>query len=323
MTISIAIQLNRNLPISLTEQIKGQIKYAIAYGQFNSGDALPSVREMAEQLEVAPMTISRVYRELAEESLVILRPRSGTYVADMAKLNGNANPSFQNLRQMLYTSLCQARLMGHSLEEIKSTFDALITDFEKPSAQRTIILVANFQHTTETYARAIEGIFSDLNISVIPLVINDLKSNFSAYQETIQNARLTITIPTRLNEVRALLEPKYSRVVAVAFHLSKEVRNILAELPANTRLGIVTTYPEFLQPMIEGVHTYSFIKDPPQCAFLDQTKTIQDVVNKIDVLLYASGSEEVLKFLPPTVRAIEFLHSPVPESLNRLRPFLF
>lgn len=314
--------LDRKLPIPLSEQIRGQIKYAIAYGRLNGGDPLPSVRKLAGQLKVAPMTISRVYSELVEESLVVTRPRSGTFVAEMARVNGSNNPSTQNLRQILSTGIRQARLVGHSPEEIKDTFETLISELEEPSPSPSVIMVGNFQHTTENYARAVEEILRDLDIRVTPVIIKNLKSDFSSYQDLIQKARLTITVATRFNEVRAMLEPKYSRVVAVAFSISKEIRKILAELPIDTRLGIVTTYPEFLQTMLDGVHSFAILKDPPLAAILGQCEQIKEMFNHIDVLLYASGSEAVLEYLPARVSAIEFLHSPVPESLNRLRSYL-
>ena len=58
------ISIDRSLPITVTEQIKGKIVYAIAYGELRPGDPLLSVREFAAKLGVAPMTITRVYREL-------------------------------------------------------------------------------------------------------------------------------------------------------------------------------------------------------------------------------------------------------------------
>jgi DNA-binding transcriptional regulator YhcF (GntR family) len=314
--------LDRKLSIPLSEQIRGQIKYAIAYGQLNAGDPLPSVRDLAQQLKVAPMTISRVYNELAAESLVFTRPRSGTFVAEMARVNVSNNPSTQNLRQIISTAIRQARLMGHTHQEIKDTFEALISELEEPLLSPNVILVGNFQRTTENYARAVEEILHDLDIRVLPVIIKDLKSDFSSYQDVIQKARLTITVATRFNEVRALLEPKYSRVVAVAFSISKEIRKTLAELPTETRLGVLTTYPEFLQTMLEGVHSFAILKDPPLCAILGQTEQIKEMFSQIDVLLYASGSEAVLEYLPADVSAIEFLHTPVPESLNRLRSYL-
>jgi DNA-binding transcriptional regulator YhcF (GntR family) len=316
------ISIDRSLPIPLTEQIRGQIKYAIAYGELKSGEALPPVRELADELDVAPMTISRVYRDLAHESLVVSRPRSGTFVAEIARINGAGKPAYHNLHLLLHNTVHQARLMGYPLQEIKDTFHNLVSEFEEPSSPHTVILVGNFRDTTQKYARAVEEILQELDIRVIPLIISDLEANLSAYTEMIQKARLTITIPTRYNDVRVLLEPICGHVVAVAFSLSKETQGILAALPAETRLGIVTTYPEFLQTMLDGVHSFAMLREPLRCAILGQTEPISEMFSEIDVLLYASGSESVLEALPDRVRAIEYLHTPVPESLVRLRPYL-
>jgi hypothetical protein len=185
-----------------------------------------------------------------------------------------------------------------------------------------VILVGNFRLTTEKYAREVAEILHDLDIQVVPLVLSDLKSNLPAYQELIEKARLIITIATRYNEVRVLLEPICNQVVAVAFSLSKATQSILSGLPPHTRLGIVTTYPEFLQTMLEGVHSFAILDEPLRCGILGQTENMVEMFNEIDVLLYASGSESVLEHLPPQVRAIEYLHSPVPESLMRVRPYL-
>lgn len=317
------IKLDRNLPIPLTEQIKGQIKYAIVYGQMKSGDTLPPVRELADQLVVAPMTIARVYKELSEEGFIISRPRLGTFVADIVKLNNNGhlNPSQQNLRQILDNSLRQARLLGHTNEEIRDTFLSLVSVNEDHSPQ-VIIMIGNFPRVTERYAKEVQAILSGLDVKVVPVVLNDLKNNFSNYKEILGSARLVVTVATRLAEVRALLEPEYSQIVAVAFQISPDTRRKLSEISPNTCLGIITTYPEFLQTMLEEVHSFAVLKTPPLCAIKDQSEQIQEMFKQIDMLLYASGSEDALQGLPSSVPAIEFLHSPVPESVNRLRYYL-
>jgi DNA-binding transcriptional regulator YhcF (GntR family) len=317
------INLDRKLPISLNEQIKGQIKYTIVYGQINSGDSLPPVRELANELKVAPMTIARVYKELSEEGFLVSRPRLGTFVADIGKINGicNLNPSQQNLRQILDNSLRQAWLLGYTNDEIRDTFLALFSSYANQSSP-TIILVGNFYRTTEVYANKVKSILSDLNVKVVPVVLSELRSNFSDYIELIRCAKLTITVATRLNEVRALLEPHYSQVAAVAFQISPETRQKLSEISPDTRLGIITTYPEFLKIMLEEVYSYGMLKSPPICAVKDQTDQIKEMYKQIDMLLYASGSEEVIHSLPSHIPTIEFLHSPVPESVNRLRSFL-
>src|SRR5512142_370742 len=78
-------RLDRTIPISLAEQIKGQITYAISYGYLSAGQGLPSVRELSSRLGVAPMTIAQVYRELIQQGLVVTKPGVGTFVADMGR----------------------------------------------------------------------------------------------------------------------------------------------------------------------------------------------------------------------------------------------
>jgi DNA-binding transcriptional regulator YhcF (GntR family) len=319
------IHLDRKLPIPIVEQIKGQIKYSIVYGHMKAGELLPSVRELAVHLGVAPLTVARAYRELSEEGLIESRPRSGTFVAEISFPSNSANqlnPSQQNLRQILDNCLRQARLLGHTTAEIRETFLSLINLCEQPSNQRSMVMVGNFKGATDFYAHAIEKIFNGLNVKVIPVVLEDLKTNLGEYAEMIRQARLTITLPTRLTDVRALLEPEYGIVTGVAFQLSGETRRRLSEIQPEARLGVVSTYSEFLQTMLDEVNNYCLLKTPPICAMKDQVRQVKSLLLKIDVLLYASGSEEILEWVPPSVETIEYLHEPVIESVNRLRSFL-
>ena len=74
-------RINRSLPISLRQQIRGAIEHAISFGGLGVGAALPSVRDLADQAGVAPMTVSKVYADLKAEGLVEGRGGSGTFVA--------------------------------------------------------------------------------------------------------------------------------------------------------------------------------------------------------------------------------------------------
>jgi DNA-binding transcriptional regulator YhcF (GntR family) len=210
--------LDRDLPISLIEQIKGQITYGIALGKLNAGTLLPSVRELAKKLNVAPMTVARVYQELTQEGLLIAQPRLGTYVADIASLEGvNVNHiSRESLRQIVDNCLRQSLLQGYTLRETREVFLDQVKNYTIAETQPHLVLVGNFLRTTQGYAPKIEMILRDLNIKVYPIELAELQRNLAAHEEVLKTAILTITIPTRLQEVRELLEPHYSRVVAVA-----------------------------------------------------------------------------------------------------------
>ena len=75
-------QVDRDLPVPLGVQLRGLIEYGIACGELSIGERLPSVRELADAIGVAPMTVSQVYRDLKKAGLIEARSGSGTFVAD-------------------------------------------------------------------------------------------------------------------------------------------------------------------------------------------------------------------------------------------------
>ena len=315
------LYLDRAIPVSLTEQIKGQITYAIAYGHLNRGDPLPSVRELATTLQVAPMTVTRVYQDLARQGLIATRAGVGTFVADMACLDASerVQASQNNLRQIIDNCVRQATLLGHTMEEVQAEFLALVNEYRSGGAGRHVLIVGNFAPATEYYAQEVESLLRDLKVRAHPVLLQDLQADTAGLLAALPAAKLAITVPTRLQEARALLEPRHYRVAAIAFRLSAETRRRLALISATRRVGIVATYPAFLQTMIDEVASYVLLKTPPCCAYLKQAKRIRAMVKEMDVLVYASGSERVLKWLPSSVEAIEFRHTPEADSVNRLR----
>lgn len=65
-------------------QIRDQISGLITTGQLGQGERLPSVRQLAADLGVAPGTVAKAYRSLEADGLLISRKGSGTRVSDRA-----------------------------------------------------------------------------------------------------------------------------------------------------------------------------------------------------------------------------------------------
>lgn len=66
---------------SIYEQIVQQVKEAVATGTLRSGDRLPAVRRLADQLDIAPGTVARAYGELESSGVVVTEGARGTRVA--------------------------------------------------------------------------------------------------------------------------------------------------------------------------------------------------------------------------------------------------
>ncbi len=75
------ITLNTSSFIPPYEQIRLQIQMLIVASQLTSGMALPSVRQLARDLGVAPNTIARAYSELERDGWVVTSVRKGVSVA--------------------------------------------------------------------------------------------------------------------------------------------------------------------------------------------------------------------------------------------------
>lgn len=75
------LQIVTGDPRPIIRQITDGIKRLVAAGELQPGDALPSVRGLAQQLSVNPNTVAKAYAELTAEGWLLSRAGLGLYVA--------------------------------------------------------------------------------------------------------------------------------------------------------------------------------------------------------------------------------------------------
>ena len=76
----IAVDKLSETPLYL--QLRDSVITGIASGELRPGDALPSVRSLAEDLGINLHTVNKAYATLRDEGYVIMLGRRGAYVAD-------------------------------------------------------------------------------------------------------------------------------------------------------------------------------------------------------------------------------------------------
>ncbi len=76
------IALDPSLEIPPYQQIEEQIRAAVQRGDLAPGTLLPTVRQLADDLSVAPNTVARAYAGLQNEGWLISEGRRGTRVPD-------------------------------------------------------------------------------------------------------------------------------------------------------------------------------------------------------------------------------------------------
>jgi GntR family transcriptional regulator len=77
----VIVRVDDSSPVPPFEQLRAQIAALIEGGELEQGHQLPPIRQLANDLGVAPGTVARAYRELEAAGLVESNGRRGTRVA--------------------------------------------------------------------------------------------------------------------------------------------------------------------------------------------------------------------------------------------------
>ncbi|GAV15566.1 GntR family transcriptional regulator [Paenibacillus sp. chi10] len=113
--IHIRIESSTDEPIY--EQIARQIRTGIFSGDFKPGDALPSIRQLAKDLQISVITTKRAYEELEREGFIDSMVGKGSFIS-------GANPQLireQRLHQMemmIEEAVKDAKALNVSLSEL-------------------------------------------------------------------------------------------------------------------------------------------------------------------------------------------------------------
>lgn len=312
------IRIDRSLPIAVSAQLKGQIEFGIISGAILPGTRLPSIRELAASEGVAHVTVSHVYRELTREGLIRVRPGHGTFVAG----DGEGNRTDLTMLQRLVDGMVgQAMAHGFTPAQINRMFGARLANSHHRRPR--LAVVGLFVRATQFYARDLEAELADLGAEVFPCTLEALKTGDVEVSERVARADVVCTMATKVREVQALLGPYHPPVQRLSFVAHPETVARLEALPQTARLGLVSTFAEFVPTMLAGVLDYTGNAGPaPICAVLGDPALARKVATQVDVLIYASGSEAVLADVPPSIPAIEYLHTPERSSIEPVRALL-
>ncbi len=104
-------------------QLVDQVRYAAASGGLRTGEPLPSVRQLAEELRINRNTIAKAYTELENQGVIETVPGKGCFLKD-----GNT-PFTKPVRQkILLKEVDEAVVTAHHLQVDRESFLALVKE---------------------------------------------------------------------------------------------------------------------------------------------------------------------------------------------------
>ncbi|MEC5162680.1 GntR family transcriptional regulator [Janthinobacterium sp. CG_23.3] len=111
-----SIGWNDNAPIY--RQLKERVIGMLLDGLLKPGDALPSVRQVAADYQLNPITVSRAYQELVDEVLVEKRRGLGMYVTEGARDKLLASERDRFIREEWPAMLERIRRLGLDVDQL-------------------------------------------------------------------------------------------------------------------------------------------------------------------------------------------------------------
>lgn len=110
------IQWSDGAPIY--RQLKERVIAMMLDGILKPGDALPSVRQVAADYQLNPITVSRAYQELADEGLVEKRRGLGMFMTEQAATQLRSSERERFLNEEWPAVLERIQRLGLSLDEL-------------------------------------------------------------------------------------------------------------------------------------------------------------------------------------------------------------
>ncbi|SDS66389.1 DNA-binding transcriptional regulator YhcF, GntR family [Paenibacillaceae bacterium GAS479] len=94
------------------EQLRNQIVLGIATGQLEPGEKLPTVRQLAEELSMNPMTVNKAYALMKQEGFIAIDRRHGAKVKPQLASSQERKELPPRLEQELQLLIAEASIHG-------------------------------------------------------------------------------------------------------------------------------------------------------------------------------------------------------------------
>lgn len=115
-------------------QIEEGMRRMISLGTLAPGGAVPSVRELAQQLRVNPNTVARAYQRLTDVGVFAVRRGEGTFVAEVPSQlkKSERNEALRDgAGQYASTALSVGATLEQAAAELETSFERLMREHRR------------------------------------------------------------------------------------------------------------------------------------------------------------------------------------------------
>lgn len=298
--IAAAIDPSSSIPVSV--QLRGGLEYGIAAGDIPPGSRLPSVRKLAATLGLSPVTVSNVFALLQERGQIEGRVGSGTFVTNRGTRCATRARHLAAFERQVADLVAAGRELGLSVQDIALRVGMAGT--VGPRALRILVL-GTFSDATTAYADDLKPYLAE----------HDTVLAWTVDRDAPPPAGIDLVLcPRTLSQQAEGLFPDIPQVSMILIP-NEATRVALAGLRPDARVLLVSYFDDFLAVLKAGVarfapHLGRVTAVPRTAANMDQ------LLRDCDVLIHATGAQDLRRDLGPDQSAIEYRHTPDSHSVR-------
>ena len=260
------------------------------------------------------MTVAQVYAELKATGMIVSRAGSGTFVADISAAARRRPASHAvALHRAIDAVIVQGRALGLRASDLTGLIAARMEERDLPGERPLVVVVGHFPQTTAGYCTEMAQVVGDA-VSIEPTTLKTIQEDVEVRRRTAL-ADLVITFSHRRRDVMDLLPDTV--VAAVTFIPAATTRQALAALDPRTRVGLVSIFPEFAPLMKAGVQRFAPHLSEVRVALYGAPE-LAVMLHQVDVVVFATGADDLGLVVPDGVLAFEYRHTPDAGDVRRL-----
>jgi DNA-binding transcriptional regulator YhcF (GntR family) len=281
--------LDRHTSVSLTDQLKAQVRHQIAAGHLPVGTRLPPVRTLAGFLRVNRNTVARAYAELEGEGVLEATPGRGTFVVWAPP----ARPP-QVLVAQIDRLLASAAASGLSLDDLIATVTVRAGRRRGLPRPRLGFVECNAVDLAY-FSRLVRDA---VDVPVVPIPLQDLPAHLA-------DVDLVATTFFHVEEARA--GSGGLEVVALMALPDFATLEQVARLPRTGSVALICATREGVLSKARSLVAVGLRTPRLQTATLDDPDGLAAVLARSDVVLAAPRVlDRIRDRLPPGARVIPF-----------------
>lgn len=313
-----SVTFDRRSAVPLYRQLKFHLVHAISTGRIAPDAALPSVRTVSRELQIAPTTVQRAYAELRSEGLVSSEPGRGVFASALDD-RGPADQGTRRdlLRDVLIAPIRQVQALGFSETEIAAAVRSLM-DAHAGSPVTRVVFIGRDPEVIDKYVPLLRDALAEA-VDVRGVELGRLRASDGAVLDELAPVRILVSLVSNFAEVRAIGHQRGIEAYGLTVELSAATQRALVSLPADTRIGLLAETP-FLsntRAMVEQIRGHH--AEVTWVSSDDGRDTVAAALSDRQVVLHTLGLRALARDVAPSgAHLVELTFLPMEASLDHL-----